>query len=125
MMKTLFYLLAGVLLFAGCLDTDDNLQPVILGPIDLSDLQEGQQSRFISYEMNCDSMEFQWTGDTLVVRVVSDGENFFLAEWLTDSSRTVRIDGENPIENVSDRVTKRHSDHPGASGVEAVLLLRE
>ncbi len=57
-------------------------------PIDLSHLTFGQISQYKAYIAECEDIEntFEFTGDTLTVRVILEPEGLFLEEYLTSYS---------------------------------------
>ena len=54
--------------------------------IDFSDPQEGQISYYKRYMKQCDYESFGYTKDTLIVRVLKQGEDFYFEENLTEGS---------------------------------------
>lgn len=64
------------------------------GEINLSDLKEGQKSRYKKYISTCSDIDgnFEFTGDILVVEVISENGQLLLKEYLTEDS-PMFIDG--------------------------------
>lgn len=63
--------------------------------LNLSHLSFGQVSKYVAYTANCEDMgnSFEFTGDTLVVKVVLEPDQLFLEENLTSHS-TSFLNGE-------------------------------
>ncbi|MEP1095363.1 MAG: hypothetical protein ABJG78_09655 [Cyclobacteriaceae bacterium] len=57
--------------------------------IDLRNLKSGQESKYVLYQSDC-SANFQFTGDTLVVEVITRNDSLFLQESYTDGSQRER-----------------------------------
>ena len=77
-------------LFLVACSKDDDGTPIARGDIDLSNPKVGQFSTFLRYTTSCDDPTgaFEYTGDTLVVRVIREGGKIFFEESLTPHSPT-------------------------------------
>lgn len=60
--------------------------------INLSNLQEGQTSRYVGYTSQCADMDalFEYTGDTLIVRVLKENDDFYFEESYSPHSKTIQ-----------------------------------
>ena len=86
-MRTNILLLIGILAFTFSCSTkkEDPFLPEPDNLVNFSDLREGQQTTYIRYTTKCDSLEdlFQYTGDTLILEVVSRNDSLFFKETVT------------------------------------------
>lgn len=88
-MKTYCYYLFGITLLAfSCEKSTVVPTPDKEGEVYFQNLEAGQESRFIRYTLSCNDFaeSFQWTGDTLVLRVVEEGGSLYFQESLTPHS---------------------------------------
>lgn len=94
MKPTFFCLLSAGLMFAACETTPiDPIDPpkAPIAPANSISLRtpvEGQMNQYVRYEMACENagQASGWTGDTLIVKVVSENGQFFLEESMTPGS---------------------------------------
>ena len=88
-MKNLSYCFIGIILFAfSCEKAGVVPSPFKEGVVHFKNLKAGQQSRFVRYTLECNFSEdtFEWTGDTLILKVVQEGKKLFFQESLTPHS---------------------------------------
>jgi hypothetical protein len=89
-MKTFIALCAISLIFASCESDDDQAPPSDLNPkneLRLNDLKVGQSNRFLAFKDFCFPTDFfEYTGDTLLVEVVSMGSGIGIRESFTPGS---------------------------------------
>jgi len=85
-----------LLLFA-CSDKDNNIitpQPPDASRVNLMDLKPGQETMFIGYQQTCDSANFSWTGDTLVMTILEENGELFAGENYSPGSTSVTAQNE-------------------------------
>lgn len=90
-MRTLFFLLSALLLWASCRDRREPLQPASGNFIRFNDMQIGQSSRYVLFEgedyYDPDNFDFVYRPDTLVLTVVgADANGFLIEEKMTPGS---------------------------------------
>ncbi|MBX2873770.1 MAG: hypothetical protein KTR30_16765 [Saprospiraceae bacterium] len=106
-MKNYGYYLIGICLLAiSCEKSTVEPAPFKDGAVHFKDLKAGQQSRFIRYTLNCNDFEqsFQWTGDTLVLKVIEEGKELYFQESLTPQSPIYLQGGDvNPVTYLIER----------------------
>lgn len=88
------------LLIFSCEKAEIEPAPVKEGAVHFKNLQAGQESRFVRYTLNCNDFEesFQWTGDTLFLKVVEEGKDLYFEESLTPGSPMYQQGGDvNPV----------------------------
>ncbi len=76
------------LLFA-CSDKDNDIitpEPPDASRVNLMELKPGQETMFVGYEQTCDSANFRWTGDTLVMTILEENGELFAGENYTPGS---------------------------------------
>lgn len=78
------------LLFFSC--TKESTTIDLGNEINLSNLQEGQVSRYVRYTSQCADMDahFEYTGDTLIVHVLKENSNFFFEETYSPYSKSIQ-----------------------------------
>lgn len=106
-MKNYYYCLIGICMLAfSCEKSAVEPAPFKNGAVHFKDLKAGQQSRFIRYTLNCNDFEqsFQWTGDTLILKVVEEGKELYFQESLTPQSPLFLQGGDvNPVTYLVER----------------------
>ncbi len=94
-MKTSISLITVTLMLASCA-SDDDQQPSqdhnLKNELRWNDLRVGQSNRFIVFRTSCPtSGNIEYTGDTLLLEVVSQGEGLGLRESYTDGSPILQL----------------------------------
>ena len=85
-MKNLLYLFAFSLIVSSCGKNEDfEFEDE---KINLSNLKEGQKSIYYRYMTSCENLtkDFEYTGDTLIVEVISQNQNLYFKEYVTPNS---------------------------------------
>jgi hypothetical protein len=99
--KTLLFFSLLTVLFSCTSKEEDPIIQVPNNRVNLSALREGQQTTYVRYYTKCDSLEevFKYTGDTLIVEVISLNDQFYFTEMVTPSS-ALYLDGSfiEPVE---------------------------
>lgn len=95
-----YHLIAICFLASSCEKAEVVPGPFKEGAVHFKDLKAGQESKFVRYTLNCNDFEesFQWTGDTLVLKVIEEGKELYFQESLTPGSPMYLQGGDiNPV----------------------------